>query len=194
MGTKMLRWEKLLDASRRTALLVEDDPRLQHALSKQLAEMDFHVFAASHYDGAVRHLARLEPQVVCIDVGLPNKSGFELCEYIRKPLGLARLPILLMSESGTSTDKAYAEEAGGNEFLHKPFSMTRFKQCVESLSKGYTPSPPAPLQNHEARLLGYAQIRRDPRPTQPGVFAHFVGESYDARSRVSNQVGEESRR
>src|SRR6202142_4325285 len=40
---------------RRTALIVEDDPRLQGAMSKELARMDFHVLSTSHYEGAVRH-------------------------------------------------------------------------------------------------------------------------------------------
>jgi two-component system chemotaxis response regulator CheY len=129
-----------LDATRRTALIVEDDPRLQRAMSKELARMDFHVLSASHYDGALRHLAELEPHVVCIDVGLPNKSGYELCEHIRGPLGLAGLPILMTSEYGSCEDMAHAEEAGGDAFLRKPFSMRRFKQCVESLSKRTRPS------------------------------------------------------
>ena len=96
--------------------------------------MDFRVLSASHYDGAVRHLAALEFHVVCIDVGLPNKSGYELCEHIHGSLGLAGLPILMTSEHGSCEDMAYAEEAGGDAFLRKPFSMRRFNQCVESLS------------------------------------------------------------
>jgi two-component system OmpR family response regulator len=123
-----------LDATRHTALIVEDDPRLQRAMAKELARMDFHVLLASHYDGAVRHLAQLEPHVVCIDIGLPNKSGYELCEHIRGALGLVGVPILMTSEYGSCEDMAHAEESGGDVFLRKPFSMRRFRQCVESLS------------------------------------------------------------
>ncbi len=165
-----------LDASRRTALIVEDDPRLQRAMSRELAGMDFRVLSASHYDGAVRHLAQLEPHLVCIDVGLPNKSGYELCEHIRGPLGLARLPILMMSDYGGSADKAHAEEAGGNGFLLKPFSMPHFKQCVESLSKGHRPSAPVqePLDIDQEALLGHTQMLRDLPRIGPMALAHVV--------------------
>jgi two-component system chemotaxis response regulator CheY len=75
------------DPARRTALIVEDDPHLQKAMSRELERMSFHVLAANHYDAAVRHLQGCEPHVVCVDVGLPNKSGYELCEHIRGSLG-----------------------------------------------------------------------------------------------------------
>ncbi len=125
--------QRVTDSTKRTALIVEDDPRLQRAMRRQLAQMDFHVLSANHFDAAVRHLAEREPHVVCIDVGLPNKSGYELCEHIRGSLGLAGLPVLMTSERGSAEDISYAEEAGGNAFLRKPFSMRELSRCVESL-------------------------------------------------------------
>jgi len=152
MRIEMSSWKGSLEVLRRTALIVEDNPRLQRAMGMELARMDFQVLTASHYDGALRHLARVEPHVVCIDVGLPNKSGYELCEHIRGSLGLATLPILMTSECGSCADKAHAEEAGGNAFLRKPFSMRRFKQCVESLACGNGPRKPV----HQQPRLGHA--------------------------------------
>jgi two-component system OmpR family response regulator len=134
MPIEMSSWRKPLDAMRRSALLVEDDPRLQRAMSIELARMDFRVLTAGHYDAAVHQLAMREHYLACIDVGLPNKSGYELCEHIRGSLGLSGLRIIMTSEYGSPQDKSYAEDAGGNAFLRKPFSMLQFTQCVESLS------------------------------------------------------------
>jgi two-component system chemotaxis response regulator CheY len=117
----------------RTALVVEDDPYLQKAMSRALERMSFHVLAANHYDAAVRHLQGFEPHVVCVDVELPNRSGYELCEHIRGSLGLVGLPVLMTSDYGSPADMAYAEDAGGNAFLRKPFSMRELTDCVESL-------------------------------------------------------------
>jgi DNA-binding response OmpR family regulator len=121
------------DAARRTALIVEDDPRLQRAMTHHFERMDFHVLSASHYDAAVRHLTSGEPHIVCVDVRLPNKSGYELCEHIRDSLGFVGLPIIMTSEYGSPGDMAFAEDAGGNAFLRKPFSMRQLTRCVESL-------------------------------------------------------------
>jgi two-component system OmpR family response regulator len=133
MPIEMSSWGKPSDATRRTALIVEDDSKQQRAMSRELARMDFQVLVAGHYDAAVHLLAAREPDIACIDVGLPNKSGYELCEHIRGSLGLAGR-ILMTNEYGSPQDKAYAEDAGGNVFLHKPFSMAQFTRCVESLS------------------------------------------------------------
>jgi DNA-binding response OmpR family regulator len=122
-----------VDFVKRTALIVEDDPRLQRAMRVQLGRLDFTVLVANHYDAAVCHLATREPQLACVDVGLPNKSGYELCEHIRGSMGLVGLPILMTSEFGTPEDMAYAEDAGGNAFLRKPFSMRQLADCVESM-------------------------------------------------------------
>lgn len=121
------------DRMMRFALIVEDDPVLQDAMVHQLQKMSFDVAVASHYDDAVHHLATRVPHLVCIDLGLPTRSGYDLCEHIRGPLGLAEVPILVMSGSCFAKDMANAEEAGANAFLKKPFAMRQLAGYVEAL-------------------------------------------------------------
>jgi response regulator RpfG family c-di-GMP phosphodiesterase len=110
------------DSAERTALIVEDDPRLQRAMSAQLARMDFCVLIASHYEGAIRHLAEREPHVVCIDVGLPTKSGYDLCEYIRGVLGLHRVagPCDSLQRAGSARVASPCLEASLLPIPHEP--------------------------------------------------------------------------
>ena len=77
---------------RRVALVVEDDPRLQGDMSRELSRLGFDVRFALHCGAARQHLAAVTPDVICIDVGLPDQSGYELCEYIRGPLDLRTCP------------------------------------------------------------------------------------------------------
>src|SRR5580704_12567932 len=111
-------------------------------MSAQLRQMNLDVLVANHYDAAVCRLAVGELDVICIDVGLPNKSGYELCEHIRGSLGFVGLPILMTSDYGDPGDMAYAESAGANAFLHKPFSMRQLAQCIESLLNLSRAAPP----------------------------------------------------
>jgi CheY-like chemotaxis protein len=120
-------------SEKQTAVVVEDDPRLRRAVSEELARMNLDVLSANHFDAAIRHLETRRAHIVCIDIGLPEKSGYELCEHIRGTMGLTRMPILLMSEYGTSHDKACAEHAGANAFLLKPFSISQLNSGVRSL-------------------------------------------------------------
>jgi DNA-binding response OmpR family regulator len=117
----------------RCALIVEDDPILQRAMTCHLERMSFDVACALHYAAAVGHLLVRRPQLVCVNLELPTQSGYELCEYIRGPLGLAHLPILVTSHSGFARDMASAEEAGANAFLRKPFTMHQLTRYVDAL-------------------------------------------------------------
>ena len=125
---------------RRLALVVEDDPELQQEILVHLARLDFDTCAALHYDEAVERLASCSPHLVCVDIGLPTRSGYELCEYIRGPRALARVPILVTSDSGFPEDMANAEEVGANAFLKKPFSMRELTHYIEALL-GHADSP-----------------------------------------------------
>ena len=84
-------------------LIVDDDPALQRAMRRHLHMMpiDADVVVASHYAAARAHLASGTPDLACIDICLPTESGYELCEFIRGPLGLVSLPILVLSPLGS---------------------------------------------------------------------------------------------
>jgi DNA-binding response OmpR family regulator len=116
-----------------TALIVEDDPLLRTAMSKVLGRMAFRVISASHFDGATSLLTALEVNLVCISACLPSKSGYDLCEHIRGPLGLGKLPILFVCRRANAWDMAYAEDVGGNALLRKPFTMGQFTHSVKFL-------------------------------------------------------------
>lgn len=118
---------------RRFVLIVEDNPALQRAMSEQLVRMDFDVLGAMHFDDAVERLSSRSPYLVCVGLELPTRSGYELCEHIRGPMGLTCVPILVTSNSGFPNDLANAEKVGADAFLKKPFSMDQFSSYVEAL-------------------------------------------------------------
>ena len=120
-------------AQRPIALVVEDDPELQEQVSAQLVRMGFDVLAALHYDAAIAHLDGAKPQLALIDIELPTQSGYEVCEYMRNQLGLTEVPILMTSESRHPEVMAYAEEAGADAFLGKPFLMNDLARYVDAL-------------------------------------------------------------
>jgi DNA-binding response OmpR family regulator len=115
-------------------LVVDDDPELSLRMVAELERMDLEVLCALHYEAAVQALeARRFPSVVCVDLELPTRSGYELCEYIRGTLGRARVPILVTSDSAFPEGMACAEEAGADAFMKKPFSMRDFVASVDAL-------------------------------------------------------------
>ena len=119
---------------KRLVMIVDDDPDLAREMAGELERMDIEVLCALHYDAATSLLASArEPGLVCVDLELPTRSGYELCEYIRDTLGIRRVPILVTSGSAFPEDMACAEEAGADAFMKKPFSMRDFIASVDSL-------------------------------------------------------------
>jgi DNA-binding response OmpR family regulator len=153
--------------TRRVALVVEDDPRFRAVMKAALVALGFDVLCAAHYDAAVLHLATAKLDLACIDVALPDKSGHELCEHIRGPLGLGQLPIIMACDYGSAVDRASAESAGANAFLRKPFSRKDLSLCVRSL---LTLTAPSGRPVRELGFIAWA-LRGRPVPTVAAVAA-----------------------
>jgi DNA-binding response OmpR family regulator len=117
-------------------LTVMADPALKQSVEKQLKALAFDVMLVSDAESAIHVLETRKPHLVCIDLRLPRDSGYEVCEFIRRTQRLRDVPILVMSERSSAADRAYAEEAGADGFLPKPFSMNQFTQQVRSLMAG----------------------------------------------------------
>lgn len=133
----------MLMNARRHVLVVEDDPVLQRAMAHALEHAQFEVSTAFDYEGAVSWLRETRPTLVCVDLGLPRESGYELCEHIRTQQNLIGVPILVTSDHTFPEDMAHAEEAGANAFLKKPFTMPKLLTYVEALLDGPPSSTPS---------------------------------------------------
>ena len=131
-----------MQTASRVALLVEDDPALQEVMRRHLAAAHFDVLSASDYQAAIAQLQVTPLDIVCIDLGLPNESGYELCERVRQEVALRFVPIVVTSEHTSPEAMARAEEAGANAFIKKPFSMRLLTECLEMLISGGPESRP----------------------------------------------------
>jgi two-component system chemotaxis response regulator CheY len=112
------------------------DPAVKQVVERQLKSLSFQVILVSDAEGAIRTLETRKPHLVCIDLRLPRDSGYEVCEFIRRTARLREVPILVMSEQTSAADRAYAEEAGADGFLPKPFSLNQFSEQVRALMAG----------------------------------------------------------
>lgn len=121
------------DDGKPVALLVEDDPELQEQMCVELSRLGFDVRTALHYDAALEHLSKIRPKLALVDLELPTESGYDICQAIRSDASLADVPILVTSDSGFPEDMAFAEEAGANAFLQKPFDMKDLVRYVQAL-------------------------------------------------------------
>ncbi|MGW3938845.1 response regulator [Streptomyces phaeochromogenes] len=101
-------------------LVVEDDPQLVRALVINLEARKYGVDPAPDGATALRVAAARQPDVVVLDLGLPDMDGVDVIKALR---GWTRVPILVLSARRASDEKVAALDAGADDYVTKPFSM-----------------------------------------------------------------------
>jgi len=101
-------------------LVVEDDPQLVRALVINLQARRYGVDAAPDGATALRLAAARQPDVVMLDLGLPDMDGVDVIRALR---GWTRVPVLVLSARQASDEKVAALDAGADDYITKPFSM-----------------------------------------------------------------------
>ncbi|MET9255055.1 response regulator transcription factor [Streptomyces sp. NPDC003717] len=101
-------------------LVVEDDPRLVKALVISLQARTYDVDAAPDGATALRLAAARQPDVVLLDLGLPDMDGLDVITALR---GWTGVPVLVLSARQASDEKVAALDAGADDYITKPFSM-----------------------------------------------------------------------
>jgi two-component system, OmpR family, response regulator len=120
-------------ATHRTALVVEDDPDLRGLVRRHLEALGMQVTEAGEGRAAILHVAVHRPDIVVLDLMLPELSGYEVCQFMRGEARLKEVPILIMSARGLPQDRAYAEQVGASTYLVKPFKRPAFIAAVHEL-------------------------------------------------------------
>jgi two-component system OmpR family response regulator len=111
-----------------TVALVEDDPELREALGRGLAREGFTVTAAATGGELLERVSAETPDVLVIDVGLPDSDGRDVCQALRAR-GVES-PVIFLTAHGTLADRLAGFHAGGDDYLVKPFA---FKELVVRL-------------------------------------------------------------
>jgi two-component system KDP operon response regulator KdpE len=99
-------------------LVVDDEPAIQRFLRTSLASHGYAVFTASTGQEALQRVADDRPDMVILDLGLPDIDGIEVTRLLRE---WTRIPILIVSVRGQEADKIAALDAGADDYLTKPF-------------------------------------------------------------------------
>jgi two-component system KDP operon response regulator KdpE len=101
-------------------LVVEDEPQMQRFLRASLTSHGFRVLEASSGAGAIVEATTHNPNLVLLDLGLPDVDGIDLTRRLRE---WSRVPIIVISARGREEDKVEALDAGADDYLTKPFGV-----------------------------------------------------------------------
>lgn len=121
-------------------LIAEDEPYIVESLGFVLGQAGLSVTAESDGSVVLRRVRELTPDVVILDLMLPNKNGFEILKELKNDPDLAAIPVLVLTAKGQNQDRTTAEQLGADAFITKPFSNREVLKCVQKLLSG-TPEP-----------------------------------------------------
>lgn len=122
-------------------LVVEDDPQLVRALVINLQARRYGVDAAPDGATALRLAAARQPDVVMLDLGLPDMDGVDVIKALR---GWTKVPIVVLSARQASDEKVVALDAGADDYVTKPFSMDELMARLRAAVRRTEETPLAP--------------------------------------------------
>jgi two-component system chemotaxis response regulator CheY len=120
----------------KTVWFVDDDAEMSHAISLILGLLEYQTRAFHDARSTVRALNQGErPDVLILDISMPEVSGVDLLEYIRERMGFHDLPILMLSSEATDVQVDQAIGLGANGFVAKPVTIEELEAAIAKVLK-----------------------------------------------------------
>jgi DNA-binding response OmpR family regulator len=158
----------------RTILVVDDEPTLRETLAEALAADGFRVLVAADGKEALACFRAERPDLVLLDLMLPELSGIEVCRIIRAESGV---PIVMLTAKDSELDKVVGLELGADDYVTKPFSLRELSARIRALfrrsEQAGAEAPPAvvDLGRVQIDLAGHRLLRDGAAlPVKPKAF------------------------
>lgn len=114
-------------------LIADDDPNIVISLEFLMKREGFEVAVATDGDDALAKVASFRPNLLLLDVMMPKKSGFEVCEILRADAGSAGLLVVMLTAKGRDTEVTKGLALGADAYVTKPFSTKELVAKVKSM-------------------------------------------------------------
>ncbi|TLZ80724.1 MAG: response regulator [Betaproteobacteria bacterium] len=117
----------------RRILIVDDEPNIVTLLEFLMRGSDYEVRVARNGEEALRRAESFRPDLVLLDVMMPQRSGFEVCQKIRENPALRDVKIVMLTAKGRDLEKDRGLNLGANAYVTKPFSTKELMNTVRGL-------------------------------------------------------------
>ena len=103
-------------------LVVDDEPNVIRTLTFVLKKEGYDVSSATNGEEAIAKVLESKPSLMFLDVMMPKKNGYQVCQELKSDSSLSDIHIIMLSAKGQEADKKEALNLGADEFMTKPFS------------------------------------------------------------------------
>ena len=169
-------------------LMIEDDARLARMVSEYLGQSGFEVGHAGTGQSGLAELQDNPPDLVILDLMLPDMDGLEVCRRIRAlPGALAQTPVLMLTAKGDPMDRIIGLEIGADDYLPKPFEPRELLARIRAVLRRHVEgAPKVETQLH----FGTLEIDRDARSVSvAGQLCDLTSYQFDLLVALAERAG-----
>jgi len=127
--------------AQRTILIVDDEPNLRHAVKLYLDEEGYTTFTASDGVDALEKIRDKLPDLVVLDVMMPQMDGFETLKRLRQ---FSNVPVIMLTVRGEEADKVKGLQLGADDYVPKPFSQRELLARIQAVLRRAEMPPHVP--------------------------------------------------
>jgi two-component system KDP operon response regulator KdpE len=135
-------------------LVVEDEPQMRKFIRASLASRGYRILEAERASEVIMLITSHNPDLVLLDLGLPDGDGIELTRQVRE---WSRVPIIVISARGREDDKVAALDAGADDYLTKPFAVNELLARMRVAQRHAN----APTTAVESQVFEFGELRVD---------------------------------
>lgn len=139
----------------KTILVVDDDPHIREVVTFALEKAGMGFFEASHGQEGLCEFGKQKPDMIILDINMPEMDGLDVCKEVRK---ISDVPILFLSSRDDEIDRILGLELGADDYLTKPFSPRELVARVKAILKRSYPSVEKLADKSEACTVGLLVI------------------------------------
>lgn len=114
-------------------MIIEDEPDIVRMLEYNLKKEGFRIVCASGGEEALRRAERERPDIILLDLMLPEIDGLEVCRRLRQSPETSGIPVIMLTAKSRETDKIVGLELGADDYITKPFSVAELIARVKAV-------------------------------------------------------------
>ncbi len=169
--------------------VIEDEASISDPLRAALEREGFVVSLVTTGAEGVESVRRAEPDIVLLDLGLPDADGRDVCRAIRTT---SQVPIIILTARGLETDRVVGLELGADDYLVKPFSMAELVARIRAVLRRMGERAPAPATEAPSTAVQVGDVRIDParyEATQAGAPLDLPRREFDLLHALMTNAG-----
>lgn len=118
-------------------LVVDDEAHITHMLRVLFQKRGHQVVVADNGEAALDLVRREKPDIMFLDLNLPGKSGFQVCEELRREPPFRDLPIFILTAQGQDVDRERGMGVGATDYITKPFAPSHLAGLVQQIAERF---------------------------------------------------------